>query len=208
MRNRFSGVARRRLYLYKNPEDNRNFSTRPQLFSYGAGIFRLREAGAERTGRERAGAAASVEKPNPLPAQNAPASGGRPLRIYWLCRYFPPFAIQQKINLPLKACRNTRELSAAGQRHWNIRNGLKDAQGAGCGRMPSPTRIGLSGTRKVPPCGDCPREFPHSGEIAAPPTRRQKNEPRKRFVFGRRRRVLPISAIKPCRPDGSGSAAT
>ena len=57
MRNRFSGVARRRLYLYKNPEDNRNFSTRPQLFSYGAGIFRLREAGAERTGRERAGGA-------------------------------------------------------------------------------------------------------------------------------------------------------
>lgn len=57
MRNRFSGVARRRLYLYKNPEDNRNFSTRPQLFSYGAGIFRLREAGAERTGRERAAVA-------------------------------------------------------------------------------------------------------------------------------------------------------
>ena len=201
MRNRFSGVARRRLYLYKNPEDNRNFSTRPQLFSYGAGIFRLREAGAERTGRERAGGAASVEKPTPLPAQNAPARGGRPLKIYWLCRYFPPFAIQQKINLPLKACRNTRELSAAGQRHWNIRNGLKDAQGAGCGRMPSPTRIGLSGTRRL------------SAGISAfrrnrRPARRQKNEPRKRFVFGRRRRVLPISARKPCRPDGSGSAAT
>lgn len=42
MRNGFNGVARRRLYLYKNPEDNRNFSPRPQLFSYGTGIFRRR----------------------------------------------------------------------------------------------------------------------------------------------------------------------